>query len=135
MRFSMLLRASQTANLSGYDVADESEENWDLCWSDLSVNIERVSKLRRFQRLNHFCSMLEICRKAALSRHMQKMALKLPQEYSFHPVSFNLPDQLEELIVVLRKNKAKVCGVNDVWRAGTRGVCVCACVRACARAR
>ncbi len=44
------------------------EESWDLCWSDLSVSVERVSKLRPYQRLNHFPSMLEICRKAALSK-------------------------------------------------------------------
>jgi hypothetical protein len=50
------------------------------------VSVERVQKLRPFQRLNHFPSMLEICRKAQLSRHMARMAQRMHGgEYSFYP--------------------------------------------------
>ncbi|KXZ55013.1 hypothetical protein GPECTOR_3g176 [Gonium pectorale] len=39
-----------------------------------AVSVDRVQRLLPFQRLNHFPGMLEICRKAALSRHMARMA-------------------------------------------------------------
>lgn len=44
------------------------------------VSIERVSRLKCFQRLNHFPGMLEICRKASLSRHLARMCARLPHE-------------------------------------------------------
>lgn len=43
-------------------VKDETEV-WDLYWTDLSVSVERVSKMLPFQRINHFPGMLDICRK------------------------------------------------------------------------
>ncbi|KAF5829028.1 tubulin-tyrosine ligase family-domain-containing protein [Dunaliella salina] len=94
----------------GYTIQAENDtdENWDLCWSDLSVSIERVSRLKSFQRLNHFPGMLEICRKASLSRHLNRMCARLPHEYSFFPRSLVLDDQLDDLIGELKKNKAKI---------------------------
>lgn len=93
---------------AGYDEANEMEEHWDLTWSDLSVTVDKVAMLKPYQKLNHFPSMLEICRKSALSKHMAKMASRLPHEYSFYPLSFMLPKQLDDLLAVLRKNKLKM---------------------------
>ena len=76
--------------------------------SPSQVSLERVAKLKPFQRLNHFPSMLEICRKTQLSRHMSRMAARLPDEYDFHPVSLNLPDQLDDLIALLKRNKTRL---------------------------
>lgn len=83
------------------------------------VSIERVSKMRQYQRLNHFPSMLEICRKGPLSRHMARMAQRLPEEYNFYPHAYNLPDQLEDLLVQLRRNEAKV----SKWRQSYGRLC------------
>ena len=33
---------SQVAKQLGYVEADANEDNWDLCWSDLSVSIEAI---------------------------------------------------------------------------------------------
>ncbi|GLC54097.1 hypothetical protein PLESTB_000823400 [Pleodorina starrii] len=51
--------------------------------------------------------MLEICRKAALSRHMARMAARLPAEYRFYPTSLVLPDQLDDLMAALKRNRAR----------------------------
>ncbi|GIL85398.1 hypothetical protein Vretifemale_13942, partial [Volvox reticuliferus] len=73
----------EAAERMGYEVVEDEAELWDLFWSDLSVSSDRVQRLLPFQRLNHFPGMLEICRKAALSRHMSRMAARLPAEYRF----------------------------------------------------
>lgn len=39
---------------------------------------DRVQRMLPFQRLNHFPGMLEICRKGALSKHMARMAARMP---------------------------------------------------------
>eukprot|EP00198_Chlamydomonas_reinhardtii_P000909 XP_001690244.1 predicted protein [Chlamydomonas reinhardtii] len=80
---------------------------WDLFWSDLSVSGDRVQRMLPFQRLNHFPGMLEICRKGALSKHMARMAARMPSEYRFYPPSLVLPDQLDELLAALRRNKSR----------------------------
>jgi hypothetical protein len=97
------------AETLGYSIIEEEDsDDWDLCWTDLSVSIERVSRLKTFQRLNHFPAMLEICRKAALSRHIARMAARCGRDYNFYPSSLILPDQLEEFVNLLKRNKSKV---------------------------
>ncbi|EFJ40800.1 hypothetical protein VOLCADRAFT_69077, partial [Volvox carteri f. nagariensis] len=91
-------------------------EMWDLFWSDLSVSSDRVQRLLPFQRLNHFPGMMEICRKAALSRHLARMATKLPSEYRFYPTSLVLPDQLDELMTALKRNKARADAAETAGR-------------------
>ncbi len=82
-----------------------------------------MQRLLPFQRLNHFPGMLEICRKASLSRHMARLAARLPAQYGFYPPAMLLPDQLDELVAALKKNKARVrtTRVGTVTRMGAPG--------------
>ena len=41
-----------------------------LYWTDTSVSIERIMKLKSTQKINHFTGMLEICRKKALAKNL-----------------------------------------------------------------
>ena len=50
------------------------EDDWQLTWTDMSVSIERVMKLKSTQKINHFHGMLEICRKKPLARNIARMA-------------------------------------------------------------
>ena len=69
--------------------------NWDLYWTDLSVSEARVSKMKPFQRINHFPGMMEICRKAALSRNLKRMQTRCPAQYSFAPTTWDYPKELD----------------------------------------
>eukprot|EP00951_Prasinocladus_malaysianus_P001870 scaffold13294_cov31-Prasinocladus_malaysianus.AAC.1 len=51
--------------------------------------------------------MLEICRKKKLSNNVARMLKVAPSEFDFHPVTYNLPDQLEEFMDVFRTKKKK----------------------------
>lgn len=52
---------------SAFGMREVSEEEaWNFYWTDMSVSVERAKEMKRFQRINHFPGMLEICRCASL---------------------------------------------------------------------
>lgn len=95
-----------TANLAGtkYDIVrkvchqngmlitkDEDHSSSFLIWSDTAVSVERIIELKTFQKINHFPSMGEICRKDNLARNMAKMQRAHPDEYNFIPQTWIIP--------------------------------------------
>ncbi|KAJ4431967.1 hypothetical protein ANN_20576 [Periplaneta americana] len=67
------------------------EDSWNLYWTDLSVSVERVKEMKRFQKINHFPGMLEICRKDLLARNLNRMLKLFPKDYNFFPKTWCLP--------------------------------------------
>ncbi len=74
----------------GFKEVDENED-WSIFWTDLSVSIDRVNQMKRWQKINHYPGMSEICRKDFLTRNMNRMAKLYPKDYSFFPKSWCLP--------------------------------------------
>jgi tubulin polyglutamylase TTLL6/13 len=64
--------------------------------------------MRPFQRINHFPGMMEICRKAALSRHLKRMQSSCPAEYTFAPTTWDYPKELEAFRRYARANPGAV---------------------------
>ena len=89
----------------GYREVGE-EEDWCLYWTDTSVAIERVMRLKPLQKINHFTGMLEICRKKALARNLRRVAAKLPASFDFAPQTFVLPEELEAFSDAVKGNRA-----------------------------
>lgn len=97
--------------MSKYSYKDVGEnENWNLYWTDLSISIERCKEMKRFQKINHFPGMLEICRKDLLARNLNRMQRLFPKEYNFFPKTWCLPADLGEALSYsrLRKNKTYI---------------------------
>jgi tubulin polyglutamylase TTLL6/13 len=42
---------------------DEEDENWDVWWTDAGVPPEKFSKMRPYQKINHFPGMVALSRK------------------------------------------------------------------------
>lgn len=63
----------------------EENEDWTLFWTDTSVSIDRVNMMKRWQKINHYPGMSEICRKDFLTRNMNRMAKLYPKDYTFYP--------------------------------------------------
>lgn len=99
------------------------EDDWQLYWTDTSVSMERVMKLKKTQKINHFCGMLEICRKKKLASNFARMAKVAVGDYTFHPMTYNLPDELDDFLDVLKSKKKKTfilkpdagCQVEALW--------------------
>ncbi len=86
------------------EVGDECE--WQLYWTDTSVGIERLLRMKPTQKINHFTGMLEICRKKSLCRNIANMQRRFAEDYNFMPKSFLLPEQLDEFVTHMNsKNK------------------------------
>lgn len=85
-------------------------ENWNMYWTDLSISIERCKEMKRYQKINHFPGMLEICRKDLLARNLNRMQRLFPKDYHFFPKTWCLPADLGEALAYsrLRKNKTYI---------------------------
>ena len=66
-------------------------EEWTLYWTDTSVLLERVMDMKRYQKINHFPGMLEICRKDLLARNMTRMFKLFPKDYNCFPRTWVMP--------------------------------------------
>ena len=111
------------------------DQAFHLLWSDCSVTSERVLKLvtgqvsnlvinfvdrcavhlkrkdsTSVQKINHFCGMLELCRKKNMARHMSQMATRLPKLYGFIPRTYQLPEDTMEL-----QRDVKACKKGKTW--------------------
>ncbi|KAG9391697.1 Tubulin-tyrosine ligase/Tubulin polyglutamylase [Carpediemonas membranifera] len=76
-------------------VVPETDE-FSVFWSDLSVAPERLLQFKPYQRANHFVGMTEISRKDGLSKSLNRIAKKWPEEYTFYPQSWTLPIDLND---------------------------------------
>nr|KAF6410718.1 hypothetical protein HJG63_009161 [Rousettus aegyptiacus] len=80
----------RAAQMCGLKEVGEDEE-WNVYWTDYSVSLERVMDMKRFQKINHFPGMTEICRKDLLARNLNRMQKLYPTEYNFFPRTWCLP--------------------------------------------
>lgn len=77
--------------------ADEEEtDDWNIFWTDGAVSLERATKLRLLQRINHFPGMLELARKAGTARNLNRMLKRYPDEYNVFPATWLLPADLTD---------------------------------------
>lgn len=70
---------------NGFKPAKPDEE-WSLWWCDGAVDLSMCSQMRRFQKVNHFPRMSEICRKDLLARNLRRLQSAFPKDYNFFPV-------------------------------------------------
>uniref|UniRef100_G1PTD0 Tubulin tyrosine ligase like 13 n=1 Tax=Myotis lucifugus TaxID=59463 RepID=G1PTD0_MYOLU len=78
-RYESVRRA---ARMCGLREVGEDEE-WNVYWTDCSVSLERVMDMKRFQKINHFPGMTEICRKDLLARNLKRRQKIYPREYNY----------------------------------------------------
>ncbi|OAF68687.1 hypothetical protein A3Q56_03559, partial [Intoshia linei] len=74
----------------GFKEVDD-DEDWNLYWTDCSVGLERVMDMKRYQKINHFPGMSEICRKDLLARNLNRLYKQFPSDYNIYPKTWCLP--------------------------------------------
>ncbi|XP_047673538.1 tubulin polyglutamylase ttll6 isoform X1 [Tachysurus fulvidraco] len=86
-------------------------EDWSLFWTDLSVSLDRVMEMKRYQKINHFPGMNEICRKDLLARNLNRMLKLFPKDYSIFPRTWCLPADYSDFLAYARakKHKTYIC--------------------------
>ena len=61
----------------GPDPPTEAQD-WDVLWTDDGVTVDRLYKMKPYQRINHFPGMYALARKDHLARHLNKMLKRFP---------------------------------------------------------
>lgn len=82
-------------------------DDWTLFWTDCSVSLERVKDMKRYQKINHFPGMSEICRKDLLARNMNRMVKLFPKDYNIFPRTWCLPADYSDFQAYTRAKKSK----------------------------
>ncbi|NP_001098994.1 tubulin polyglutamylase ttll6 [Danio rerio] len=91
-----------------YGIREAAEgEDWTLYWTDCSVSLDRVMDMKRYQKINHFPGMNEICRKDLLARNMNRMLKLFPKEYNIFPRTWCLPADYSDFQAYTRAKKHK----------------------------
>ena len=75
----------------------ENLESSDLIWSDQAISADTLSKMKLYQKINHFPGMHVITRKNYLAWTLSRMQKLLPEEYNFFPKTWVLPSDSAEL--------------------------------------
>ncbi|XP_055518560.1 tubulin polyglutamylase TTLL13-like isoform X2 [Leucoraja erinacea] len=102
-KYESVRRATRRYGLK--EVGDDEE--WILYWTDTSVSHEKVMEMKRFQKINHFPGMSEICRKDLLARNLNRMLKLFPKEYNIFPRTWCLPADFGDFQAYSRMKKPK----------------------------
>lgn len=82
-------------------VHEDERDDWDLKWTDNNINPEDLSRMKKFQKINHFPGMSTIARKNMLAIHISRMQKLFPNEFDFMPRSWSAPIDKFELKLFL----------------------------------
>ena len=84
------------------------KDDWSVMWMDTAMNLDVAINLKRFQHVNHFPRMSEICRKDLLARNLNRMRRAFPQQYDYFPRTWVLPADFGDFIEYASSSKSKV---------------------------
>ncbi|RMB94146.1 hypothetical protein DUI87_28951 [Hirundo rustica rustica] len=66
-------------------------DKWTVLWTDNMVTLDRLRTMKRFQKINHFPGMMELCRKDLLARNLNRTLQLFPEKYNVFPRTCCLP--------------------------------------------
>jgi len=105
----------------GFRLTTDPIADWDICWADTGVTQELVSKLKSYQKINHFPNMSCIARKNNLGRNLGRMRKMFIRDYNFFPPTWVLPLQWNELNDEINR-KSKLYIVKPEGASQGRGI-------------
>lgn len=80
----------KVAKEMGFKIVRDNEL-WNICWTDAHIGVEMCKEMKRFQKINHFPGMFEICRKDLLARNLNRMLRLFPLDYQIFPKTWCFP--------------------------------------------
>ncbi|XP_076641842.1 tubulin polyglutamylase TTLL13-like isoform X2 [Halictus rubicundus] len=98
------------------------DSSWNLYWTDLSVSVERAKDMKRYQKVNHFPGMTEICRKDLLARNLNRMLKLYPRDYNFFPKTWCFPADHGEAMAYAKLRRSKTFIVKPDTGCQGRGI-------------
>ncbi|XP_015433956.1 PREDICTED: tubulin polyglutamylase TTLL13 [Dufourea novaeangliae] len=106
-----------------YGMKEVTEDSsWNLYWTDLSVSVERAKDMKRYQKVNHFPGMTEICRKDLLARNLNRMLKLFPKDYNFFPKTWCFPADHGEAMAYAKLRRSKTFIIKPDTGCQGRGI-------------
>lgn len=93
-----------------------------VIWTDSIMGVEMCRYMRRFQKINHFPGMFEICRKDLLARNMNRMLKLFPLDYAIFPKTWHLPADYGEAVRFARSHRNRTYILKPDQGAQGRGI-------------
>ncbi|XP_076236361.1 tubulin polyglutamylase TTLL13-like [Calliopsis andreniformis] len=98
------------------------DSSWNLYWTDLSVSVERAKDMKRYQKVNHFPGMTEICRKDLLARNLNRMLKLFPKDYNFFPKTWCFPADHGDAMAYAKLRRSKTFIIKPDTGCQGRGI-------------
>ncbi|XP_065354577.1 tubulin polyglutamylase TTLL13 [Calliphora vicina] len=118
-RYNLIGRIAKSL---GFKVVKENKR-WNILWTDSLPGVEIYKNMKRFQQINHYPGMMEICRKDLLSRNLNRMLKLYPKDYKIFPKTWIFPaDYGEALNYANNHNKQKMFIIKPDAGAQGRGI-------------
>ncbi|XP_037046574.1 tubulin polyglutamylase ttll6-like [Bradysia coprophila] len=95
---------------------------WNIFWTDSIMGVGFCLTMQRFQKINHFPGMMEICRKDLLARNLNKMLKVFPEEYNIFPKTWSLPSNYADALNYSLKHKNRTYIIKPAAAAQGRGI-------------
>lgn len=95
---------------------------WNIFWTDSIMSVGFCLTMHRFQKINHFPGMMEICRKDLLGRNLSRMLKVFPEEYNIFPKTWSLPSNYAEALSYSLKHKNKTYIIKPAASAQGKGI-------------
>ncbi|KAM8713756.1 hypothetical protein ACLKA7_013996 [Drosophila subpalustris] len=78
---------------------------WNIQWCDNTPHLDLLKSMKRFQQINHFPGMSEICRKDMLALNLNRMLKMYPGDYRIFPKTWLMPSDAYEVAIYANKHK------------------------------
>ncbi|XP_022232366.2 tubulin polyglutamylase TTLL13 [Drosophila obscura] len=95
---------SRIAKSMGFQQVPE-HRLWNVQWTDCTPHHDLLRSMKRFQQINHFPGMMEICRKDLLSRNLNRMLKIYPGDYRIFPKTWLMPTDAYDVATYASKHK------------------------------
>lgn len=93
-RYDVVKRGARKMDMK---VTEDENSDWDIYWSDINVQPDRISKLRPYQRINAIPNISVLARKNNLASNLMRMSCVHKEDYSYFPKTWLLPQDAENL--------------------------------------
>jgi hypothetical protein len=93
LQLNLLIAVKHVSDLLDWEDV-EREDDWSVAWIDGRV-IDKAwyRELRPMQRVNHFPGIEYLAKKKSLGRLLNAMKDKFPQDFTFYPKTWLLPEE------------------------------------------
>ena len=105
-----------------YRLCLSSNSEWDLMWADTGVNTELVSRMRLYQKINHFPTMWCLARKNNLAKNLMRMRKIFPRDFNFFPPTWTLPAEGADFRTQISQSRSKTYIVKPEAMSQGKGI-------------